>query len=197
MTKSQLILGIIISLSIFYTIIENAHVSTYIYMIIIASNLIFSICRKNINAYHICILLLTINTLGYLLFGLGAIEPLLMEGNKVANGLIFYGLQLALNILMFFAFIFRVQISRLFSNSKEIYLNDFDGLFHWVFLYFSLISALALIEFILRLVFNLNFLKILYDNYENLVYVGWSVTTGLLFTMQLVFNKMKKQHSHR
>lgn len=191
MTKSRLILGLIISLSIFYIIIENAHVSTYIYLSIIASNLAFSVFTKNKNSAHICIFLLIINTVGYLLFGLGAINSLLIEGSKIANGLIIYGIQLSLNIAMFFAFIFRVQISRLISDSNDIYLNDFDGLFHWLFLYFSLISLLALIEFILRCVFDQYFLKVIYDNYENLVYIGWSVTNGLLFTMQLVYNKSK------
>jgi hypothetical protein len=186
MKISQLILLTIISLAIFFTLVGNPMITSEIYLSVITLSLLFGAFKKDVNIVHISCLLLAFNLLEYIVFGYGLIDLSTFNKNPVIHGSIVFGTSLLLSIIAVLTFIFRVQISRVISKSDNIELTYFDGLFHWVFIYTSLIQLLALVEHLVRHVLGLRNITFVYHSYEALIYIAWALICGLILTMIII-----------
>ncbi|MCG7546637.1 hypothetical protein [Pseudoalteromonas sp. Of7M-16] len=183
MKPSQLIVLTIISISVFYTLVGNPKVVTEIYLITILPALLYGFIKKDPNIIHISIFLILINLSEYIIFGYEIISLEAIDINKVVHGILIYGIQMLISLTAVAIFIFRVQISRKISKSEKVDLTYFDGIFHWIFLYTSLVYLAAMIEYTLRNVFDLPSLILVYNNNETLIYLAWALTCGTLLSM--------------
>ncbi|MBQ4850716.1 hypothetical protein [Pseudoalteromonas sp. MMG012] len=141
--------------------------------------------RKDINVTHIAGFIFILTAVNYPIFDSGLINYVTPSDNKLLQGTIIYGTQLILSIITVFVLIFRVQLSRLISKSNNIALTHFDGIFHWLYIYASLIYLLALLENIAWSHFELKSWTLIYDNFEGLIYIGWALCCGALLAMMI------------
>ncbi|MCF6434537.1 hypothetical protein [Pseudoalteromonas sp. MMG022] len=193
MKFSQLMMLTIISLAISYIMIGNPKVTSEIYILVIALTALYGAIKKEPNILHISVLLLLINLVEYIIFAYEIININSFFDNEVLYGSLIFGIQLIISILSIFIFVLRVQISRAISHSSKIELTYFDGLFHWVFIYLSLIYVLAILENLARHLLGWHNITLIYHSFESLVYIGWAVSCALLLTMVIVTEKKHKQ----
>ncbi|CAM4106507.1 hypothetical protein [Pseudoalteromonas byunsanensis] len=186
MKFSQLIVLTIISMAIFYIMVGNPKITQEIYIVAIALTTCYGAIKKEPNVMHIALILLLINLLDYFVFAFGIIDLSSVGKNRILHGSLVYGIQLLISIFAIIILILRVQISRAISRSSKIELTYFDGLFHWVFIYLSLIYILALIENLAQHALGWDSMTLIYHNFESLVYIGWAVSCALLLTMVMI-----------
>lgn len=183
MRFSQLIILTIISIATFYIMVGNPKITLEIYIATVALTACYGAIKKDPNVLHIALILLFVNLVDYVIFAFGIIDLSTTGKNRVLHGTLIYGVQLIISVTSVIILIFRVQLSRMLSHSKKIELTYFDGLFHWIFIYLSIIYMLAIIELCARHIFGLHSVTIIHYNFTSLVYIGWAMSCALLLTM--------------
>ncbi|MCF6434536.1 helix-turn-helix transcriptional regulator [Pseudoalteromonas sp. MMG022] len=169
-----------------------------IYIAAITLTACYGAVKKELNVLHIALILLFINLVDYIVFAFGIVDLSTEGKDEILHGSLVYGVQLLISIFAIVMLILRVQISRAFSNSSKIELTYFDGLFHWTFIYLSLIYVLAIVELFVRYRLEMHSVTIIHDNFKSLVYIGWAISCALLLTMVIVTeqkNKLQKADS--
>ncbi|AOT10048.1 hypothetical protein [Pseudoalteromonas luteoviolacea] len=192
MKLAHLIFATVIALTAFYIQIDNPSKVIHLYISTLAFCFTFGIYKNEPNIYHISIILFLIAISEHLIFSYGLVNLGKNNDNYLVVGTVVFGIQLLINLFAIILFIFRVQISRLFSSSSKIILTDFDGLFHWVFIAASFMNILALIENALRNGLGWLSLTFFYDIYPTFGYALIAVTCGLLLTMVIIQLKNKQ-----
>ena len=193
MKNSTIIILSIIATAVLYNTINNADVTTVIYISTLLSCTIYGIVRKNVNLCHIAAIIITIYIIEFCIFHL--VIPI-FDSPKYNKEFIFYlafGAQAIVGILSWIIFIFRVQVSRFFSNSTSLALTEFDGVMVWAFIYISTISSLTLLNSFLIFSFDVSFLNFFYNYYERFMYIGMSIILGVLFSMVICTEKELKK----
>ncbi|MEC4090904.1 hypothetical protein [Pseudoalteromonas rubra] len=185
MKLSNLILLSIASMAFFYIQLWDPQVVTPLFLAMLTVCVVYGIYNKDINITHISGVMLVLTSVEYLSFELGIIDYITPSENKLLQGSIIYGTQFIFTFITTLALILRVQISRLISSSERIELTNFDGLFHWVFMYMSVINLLGLLENIAWSYFGWKSWTLIYDNFEGLIYIAWAVCCGAVLTMMI------------
>ncbi|TMO54276.1 hypothetical protein [Pseudoalteromonas aurantia] len=193
MKLSNLILLSIATMAFFYIQLWNVRDVTPLYLTLLFACVAYGIYTKNINMTHIAGFILVLTALSPIIFETGLINALTPEENTLIQSSLIYGIQLLLSLLTVLMLIFRVQLSRLISQSDKIELTHFDGIFHWIYLYTSLVYLLALLEDLAFILFEMKSWTLIYDNFEGLIYIGWALCCGALLTMMIC--EIKSNHS--
>ncbi|AZZ95673.1 hypothetical protein [Pseudoalteromonas sp. R3] len=186
MKLSNLILLIIFSMAFFYIQLWDDQLVTPIYLLLLTIGTIYGVYVKNTNLTHIAGFILLITLANRLFFETSLVSYIAPEENKLLQGTIVYGTQLLFSLAIVLVLIFRVQLSRKLSNSPNIQLTHFDGVFHWLYMYTSLIYLLGLLENIAWSYFELKSWTLIYDNFEGLIYIAWALCCGALLTMMIL-----------
>ncbi|ALU44193.1 hypothetical protein [Pseudoalteromonas rubra] len=189
MKLSNLVLLSIASMAFFYIQLWDESLVTPLYLSLLLLCSLYGVYLKDINMVHISGFIFILNGTTYAIFKVGLINYVTPSDNKLLQGTLIYGFQLLSGIITVLVLIFRVQISRLLSNSKNIELTLFDGLFHWLYMYTSIIYLLGLIENVAWSYFNMKSWTIIYDNFEGLIYISWALCCGALITMMICSTK--------
>ncbi len=189
MKLSNLILLSIVTIAFFYIYLWDNNTVAPLYLIFLLVCYIYNTYTKDVNSSHITLFILLMTLAEYIVFISGLLSLEVTDENRKYQGALIFGTQVLFSIMTFFILIFRVQISRMISNSKKIKLTNFDGLFHWLFLYSGVIAFLALIEHLARHLLGLKSITIIYDSYEALVYIAWALNSGLLLSMMIISTK--------
>ncbi|KZN58717.1 hypothetical protein N473_04590 [Pseudoalteromonas luteoviolacea CPMOR-1] len=180
----------VVAILAFFIQLKTPFIVTPLYIMLLCTSLFAGQVLKDINIFHISLFLLTINSLNYIIFISGLIDLTAVDNDYLSQGTFVFGAQLLVNFIAFCIFIFRVQVSRALSRSKNIKLTYFDALYHWYFLFLMAVCFLALLENYLRNAFHLNF-TFIYDTFEILHYLPWSLTCGSLLAMIIYSIKEK------
>ncbi|KZW99003.1 hypothetical protein JL49_20115 [Pseudoalteromonas luteoviolacea] len=188
----HLIFATVIALTAFYIKLDNPNNVVFLYIVVLAFFYAFGIFNNEPNISHISMILVIVTLIEHLTFAYGLVNLGQLGDNFLIIGTIVFGLQILINLLAILLFMFRVQISRLFSNSSKIILTDFDGLFHWLFIAAGFVNVLALIENALRNAFGWHSLTFIYDTYEIYGYALMAIACGLLLTMLILKVKNKQ-----
>lgn len=185
MKLSNLILLSIASIAFFYIQLWDVHLVTPLYLSLLGMCVVYGAYTKNVNMTHIAGFIFVLTALSPAAFETGLINYVTPEENKLLQGTFIYGVQLLLSLVTFFVLVFRIQLSRLLSKSNRIELTHFDGIFHWLYLYTSIIYLLGLLENIAWSYFELKSWTLIYDNFEGLIYIAWALCCGTLLTMMI------------
>lgn len=177
-----------------YTFIANPDFNTIIYAITLIFFFLYGVYRKELNIAHISVFIITLYAFEYTTLDyLYAYAKTLFESSLITANLHF-SFQLICTFLSFTIFIFRVQISRLISNSKNIKLTPFDNIITFIYLYTGAVILLAISEQTLYSKFNINSLSFIYDYFEFLIYIGMSAILTTLASMVICHEKDLKTH---
>ncbi|AOT07842.1 hypothetical protein S4054249_08300 [Pseudoalteromonas luteoviolacea] len=190
MKTSFLIVLSVVAILAFFIQLKTPFVVTPLYILLLCFALFAGQVLKDINIFHTSLFLLTINSLNYIIFISGLIDLTAIDNDYLSQGTYVFGVQLIVNFVAFCVFIFRVQLSRLISSSNNIKLTYFDALYHWYFLFLMLVCFLALIENYLRIALDFTS-TFVYDTFELLHYLPWSLTCGTLLAMIIYSIKEK------
>ncbi|MCG7534278.1 hypothetical protein [Pseudoalteromonas sp. OOF1S-7] len=186
MKLSNLILLSIASLALFYIQLWDDRLVTPQYLIFLLVCACYGKFKKDINITHIAGFMFVATGISYVLFENGIINYVTPSGNPLLQGTIIYGTQLLLSLSTVFVLIFRVQISKLISKSSKVELTNFDGVFHWIYMYMSLLYILGMLENIAWSYFDMKSWTLIYDNFEGLIYIAWALCCGALLTMMIL-----------
>ncbi|KAF7774472.1 hypothetical protein PCIT_a0923 [Pseudoalteromonas citrea] len=189
MKLSHLILFSIASIAVFYIQLWDDSIVTPLHLSLLAICLAYAIYIKNINMAHIAGFILLITGVNQAVFEIGLVNSITPDSSAFLQGLLIYGTNLLFSFVLASVLIFRVQLSRKISHSKNIELTHFDGIFHWVFIYIAIINFLILLEHLAYVLFDLKSWTFIYDNFEGLVYIAWAVSCGALLTMMICSSK--------
>ncbi|NOU51714.1 hypothetical protein HG263_14350 [Pseudoalteromonas sp. JBTF-M23] len=185
MKLSNLILLSIASVAFFYIQLWDVRFVTPLYLSLLGICIAYGAYTKNVNMTHIAGFIFILTALSPVLFETGLINYLTPEENKLLQGTIIYGVQFLLSLTTVFILVFRIQLSRLISNSSNIELTHFDGIFHWLYIYTSLVYLLGMLENIAWSYFEMKSWTLIYDNFEGLIYIAWALCCGALLTMMI------------
>ncbi|PAY01842.1 hypothetical protein KIJ96_14145 [Pseudoalteromonas piscicida] len=197
MKLSNLVLLSIASISFFYIQLWDESLVMPLHLLLLSVCTLYGMYRRDINITHIAGFILVLTASSHAVFELGLINYTIPDENKLLQGTIIYGVQLLFSITTALILIFRVQISRLISKSKQIELTYFDGLYHWIYMYTSLIYLLGLVENIAWSYFNLKSWTFIYDNFEGLIYIAWAICCGAVLTMMICSAKSNDSQEPR
>ncbi|ALU45308.1 hypothetical protein [Pseudoalteromonas rubra] len=186
MKLSNLILISIAAMAIFYIQLWNPTIVTPLYLILLGAGIVYGHYKKDINMTHISSFIFILTALSPVIFETGLIDYMTPAENKLLQGTMIYGIQLLISLAIVIVLIFRVQLSRKLSNSPNIQLTHFDGVFHWLYMYTSFIYLLALLENIAWSYFEMKSWTFIYDNFEGLIYIAWALCCGALLTMMIL-----------
>ncbi|TMP22879.1 hypothetical protein CWB99_23770 [Pseudoalteromonas rubra] len=186
MKLSHLILVIIAAIAFFYIQLWEHVVVTPLYLVLLSACTIYGVYKQDVNVAHISGYILVLTAIDHTIFATGLINNVTPEKNKLLQGTIIYGTHFLLSLAMVIVLIFRVQITRLFSNSSKVKLTHFDGIFHWIFIYNSAVYLFALLENIAWSYFEMKSWTLIYDNFEGLIYIAWALCCGALLTMMIL-----------
>jgi hypothetical protein len=189
MKLSNLILLSITSIAFFYIQLWDVQLVTPLYLSLLGICAAYGIYTKNINMTHIAGFIFVLNTIAYVVFETGLINHVTPDENTLFQSSFIYGVQLLFSLSTVFVLIFRVQLSRMLSNSRNIELTHFDGIFHWLYIYNSMIYLLTLIEDVFYNSFDMKSWTLIYDNFEGLIYISWALCCGVLLTMMICSSK--------
>ncbi|WP_105167427.1 hypothetical protein [Pseudoalteromonas sp. T1lg23B] len=189
MKLSNLILLSIISIAFFYIQLWDHRIVIPLYLTLLGANVIYATALKNTNMAHISGFIFLIYSINYMVFKVGLINYVTPEDNKLLQGTLIYGTHFIFSLILVLVLIFRVQLSRLISKSESIELTHFDGIFHWIYIYTSIVYLLALVENIAWSYFDLKSWTLIYDNFEGLIYIAWALCCGALLTMMICSKK--------
>ncbi|TMO66481.1 hypothetical protein CWC18_03370 [Pseudoalteromonas aurantia] len=164
-------------------------VITHFYLLLLGICSVYGIYLKNINMVHITGFILLITGVNKTVFDIGLINNIIPADNLLLQGTLVYGTNLMFSLALALILIFRVQLSRIISHSKNIELTHFDGIFHWVFIYMATINLISLLEHVAWSYFEMKSWSLIYDNFERLVYIAWAVNCGALLTMMICCSK--------
>ncbi|WP_046006074.1 hypothetical protein [Pseudoalteromonas rubra] len=185
MKLSNLILLTIFSMAVFYMQLWDDRLVTPLYLTVLGVCVVYGTYKKDINITHIAGIILVFTGIEYAIFEAGIVNYVNPSDNKLLQGTLIYGMQILFCLLITILLIFRVQVSRLISKSPKIELTYFDGIFHWIFMYMSVINLLGLIENIAWSYFDWKSWTLIYDNFEGLIYIAWAVCCGAVLTMMI------------
>lgn len=184
-----------ISLLIFTVSYFNPNIVSPIYISTLFIALIFSIAIKRKELALTSISLIMINAMGFILFAMGYIESLYPPevANYISYDIYFYIIQITLNTSFFFLFKDKSKSTKIANNycSSAIFEKINDLLISYIFLYYTSITSLALIESLLRSSGSTPRLSVIYNNYESLIYIGWIFTLSVLASSIMVSLKNK------
>ncbi|MBR8845213.1 MULTISPECIES: hypothetical protein [Pseudoalteromonas] len=197
MKLSNLVLLSTATIAFFYIQLWDPRIVMPLYLSLLVVSTVYGFYAKNINVLHISSFILICTGISYVIFEGGIISYVLPDENKLLQGTVVYGTQLLLSVIAFIVMIFRVQLSRLISKSNDIELTYFDGLFHWIYMYTSLIYLLGLVENIAWSYFNLKSWTFIYDNFEGLIYIAWAICCGAVLTMMICSAKSNDSQEPR
>ncbi|MBE0368705.1 hypothetical protein [Pseudoalteromonas aurantia] len=189
MKLSHLILLSIASVAIFYIQLWDDRIVTPLHLILLGICTAYAIYSRNINMAHIAGFILLITGANQIVFELGLINRVIPDDNAILQSLLIYGTNALFSVALTLVLIFRVQLSRMLSNSKSVELTHFDGVFHWIFIYMTVINLLVLLEDMAYIVFNITSWTFIYDNFEGLIYIAWALCCGALLTMIICSSK--------
>ncbi|MBQ4837676.1 MULTISPECIES: hypothetical protein [Pseudoalteromonas] len=190
MKLSNLILLSIASLAFFYIQLWDQRLVTPIYISLLTICIGYGIYIREINVIHIAGFILALTGIEIIIFESGIINHVTVAENTLLQGSIIYGVQIFFTVTTALVLIFRVQLSRLLSNSTNIKLTNFDGVFHWLFIYMAIVNLLTLLENIAWSYFNMKSWTLIYDNFEGLIYIAWALCCGALLTMLICAPKL-------
>ncbi|CAH9055926.1 hypothetical protein PSECIP111854_01683 [Pseudoalteromonas sp. CIP111854] len=165
---------------------------TPLYLSLLGICAAYGVYRKDINMTHIPGFIFVLTAINFAIFEVGLINYVAPESNKLLQSALIYGSQLLFSLAIVLVLIFRVQLSRLLSSSNNIELTHFDGIFHWIYIYTSLIYFLALVEDMTYIFFDMKSWTLIYDNFEGLIYISWALCCGALLTMMIVEAKSNR-----
>jgi DNA-binding XRE family transcriptional regulator len=165
---------------------------SYLYLLVVCTA--YAVYTKNINMAHITGFILLISGVNQSVFSMGLINNITPDNNLLLQGTLIYGTNLMFSLGLALILIFRVQLSRIISHKKNIELTHFDGIFHWVYIYMAAINLVTLIENIAWSYFEMKSWTLIYDNFEGLVYIAWSVNCGALLTMMICSSKDNRKN---
>ncbi|NSY34329.1 hypothetical protein DS891_12225 [Pseudoalteromonas sp. JC28] len=197
MKLSNLVLLSTATIAFFYIQLWDPRIVMPLYLSLLVVSTVYGFYAKNINVLHISSFILICTGISYVIFEGGIISYVLPDENKLLQGTVVYGTQLLLSVIAFIVMIFRVQLSRFISKSNDIELTYFDGLFHWIYMYTSLIYLLGLVENIAWSYFNLKSWTFIYDNFEGLIYIAWAICCGAVLTMMICSAKSNDSQEPR
>ncbi|WP_125717956.1 hypothetical protein [Pseudoalteromonas rubra] len=186
MKLSNLILLSIASIAFFYIHLWDERLVAPLYLTMLGLCMTYAIYRKDVNIMHISGFIFILNVITHTVFEFGLINNITPTGNPLLQGTLIYGFQLVLSLLIVLVLIFRVQISRKISNSPNIHLTHFDGVFHWLYMYTSFIYLLGLLENVAWSYFEMKSWTFIYDNFEGFIYIAWALCSGALLTMMIL-----------
>ncbi|RJE77779.1 hypothetical protein BGP78_08355 [Pseudoalteromonas sp. MSK9-3] len=189
MKPSHLILFSIASIAVFYMQLWDDRIVTPLHLSLLAMCTAYAIYIKNINMAHIAGFILLVSGAHRIIFELDLINDVTPSDNPLLQSLLIYGTNLVFSLALTLILIFRVQVSRIISRSKNIKLTNFDGVFHWIFIYVTAINVLVLLEDMLYILFEFKSLTFIYDNFEGLLYIAWAISCGALLTMMICSSK--------
>ncbi|MBD1581613.1 hypothetical protein [Pseudoalteromonas sp. S16_S37] len=189
MKLSNLILLSIASLAIFYIQLWDDQIVAPLHFSLLSLCAVYAIHKKNINMAHIAMFILAITVFNRVVYETGLINDVTPSGNLFLQGLFIYGTNLLFSLALALVLIFRVQLSRTLSRSVNIQLTHFDGIFHWVFIYMAVINLIALVEYTAWSYFEMKSWRLIYNNFEGLIYIGWALCCGALLTMMICDTK--------
>ncbi|MBQ4850559.1 hypothetical protein [Pseudoalteromonas sp. MMG012] len=192
MKLSNLILLSIASIAFFYIQLWEIHFVIPLYLIMLSVFIAIGIFTKNVNMTHISGFILALTSLSVVVYESGLVNYVTPEENPLLQSFLIYGTQIFFTVTIAIVLIFRVQLSRLLSNSRGIELTHFDGVFHWIFLYMAMINLLALLEDMAYILFDIKSWTLIYDNFEGLIYIAWAVCCGALLTMMICEAKLSR-----
>ncbi|RJE76306.1 hypothetical protein BGP78_14285 [Pseudoalteromonas sp. MSK9-3] len=173
----------VISVVLIFGPLWHSAIVTPLYLSLLGICALYGIYRKDINTTHIACFILFITTLNWAFFETSLINYVTPDENKVLQGILIYGAQLLFSFSITLTLIFRVQISRLISKSKKISITHFDGIFHWLYLYSSMIYLLAMFEDVAYFAFEMKSWTLIHENFEGLVYISWALSSATLLNM--------------
>lgn len=174
-----------------YIFIENPHITIKLYLISAAFVALYSILKKELNMLHISAFVISLCTIEYITIGFFDNFLKSSFSDKLTVAILYYTYQILFNIIGFFVFIFRVQISRVLSRSKEIKLTPFDNIIHWVFIYKFIVISLHTIDYYINSKYNISTLSFFYTFYEELIYFGMATIITILVCMAIYYEKEK------
>ncbi|MCO7189025.1 MULTISPECIES: hypothetical protein [unclassified Pseudoalteromonas] len=186
MKLSNLILLSIACLAFFYIHLWDDRLVTPQYLIFLFVCACYGKYKKDSNITHISGYIFIVTGVSFVVFENGMINYVTPSESPLLQGTIIYGTQLILSLATVFVLIFRVQLSKLISKSPQIELTNFDGIFHWIYIYMSLVYFLGMIENIAWSYFELKSWTLIYDNFEGLIYIAWALCCGALLTMMIL-----------
>ncbi|MBQ4846581.1 helix-turn-helix transcriptional regulator [Pseudoalteromonas sp. MMG005] len=175
----------IMSVILLFSPLWSHLIVTPLYLLLLGVCAAYSVYRKDINMTHIAAILFTLTAANHVVFEAGIVDYVTPIENQLIQGTLHFGIHLMFSLTMVIALMFRVQLSRFLSKSKRIALTHFDGIFHWLYIYASLIYLLALLENIAWSHFELKSWTLIYDNFEGLIYIGWALCCGALLAMMI------------
>ena len=179
----------LISLMLVVGPLWHQKIITPIYLCLLTLCTLYGIYKKDINIIHIAGFIFISTAISNILFETGIINPITPEENGIPQSFFIYGTQFLFNFITVLILIFRVEISRILSNSKKVTLTYFDGIFHWFFLYMAFINLLAFVEEVAWSHFDMKSWTLIYDNFEGLIYIAWALCCGTLLTMMITSAK--------
>ncbi|MBQ4850718.1 hypothetical protein [Pseudoalteromonas sp. MMG012] len=196
MKPSSLILLSIISLAFFYIQLWDDRIVMSLYLSLLGMCIAYGAFKKDINITHIAGFIFILTTISHAIFEMGLINNITPDENKLLQIVLVFGTQILFTLITATVLIFRVQLSRLLSKSKNIELTHFDGIFHWFFIYMAVINFLALIEDVMYNYFEMKSWTLIYDNFEGLIYIAWALNCGTLVAM-MITSKKSNHHDEK
>ncbi|KZN49458.1 hypothetical protein [Pseudoalteromonas luteoviolacea] len=197
MKLSYIILLSIAAIAYFYIQLWDDRLVTPQYLVLLFICTLYGRYKKDTNMTHIAGYIFVASSTTFIIFERGLINHVTPEENPLLQGIVIYGTQMAFSLITVCVLIFRVQLSRLISKSPQIQLTNFDGIFHWLFIYCSLIYLLAMLEHIAWTYFNMKSWTLIYDNFEGLIYISWALCCGGLLTMMICSPELKSNSQKR
>ncbi|MBQ4844722.1 hypothetical protein [Pseudoalteromonas sp. MMG005] len=189
MKNSTIVLITIIATALLYTVISSPHLSSAMYIITISICIIYSKYKNEPNISHIATIIAVSYIIEYLIFHFALPHVSEIVQDKTYFKVIAFGVQLIAGLISFTLLIFRVQVSRIFTDSKKVKLTEFDSVLPATYLYIALISALAVVDSLLSGYLNFQFLNFVYNYYEIFMYIGMAVILGILLSMVICTEK--------
>jgi DNA-binding XRE family transcriptional regulator len=174
-----------ITVAFIFSQLWSPDIITQIYLYLLVVCTAYAVYTKNINMAHIAGFILIIVGANRLVFETGLINDVTPSNNPLLQGLLIYGTSFLFSLILALILIFRVQLSRILSNSKNIELTHFDGIFHWIFIYMALVNSIAMAEYIGWSYFEMKSWRFIYNNFEAFIYIGWALSCGALLTMMI------------
>jgi len=189
MKPSHLILFSIASIAVFYIQLWDDRIVTPLHLSLLAICTAYAIYIKNINMAHIAGFILLVTGTNHTVFEIGLVNNMTPSDNLLLQGTLVYGTNLMFSLALALILIFRVQLSRRVSDSKNIELTHFDGIFHWVYIYMAAVNLVTLLENIAWSYFEMKSWTLIYDNFEGLIYIALALSCGALLTMMICSSK--------
>lgn len=188
--SSKLIILLVLTF-FFYTFISNPDITSVIFIASITLCMTYGIIRKESNLSHISCFIMLLYSVEYITIDIYYTAIIDVFIQKTTIALFYYGYQMLFAFSAFIIFIFRVQISRVISDSKKIKLTPFDNIIPWIYIYNFIVTLLHTIDYYLDERYQIKSLSFAYYFYEELLYFGMSMIITTLVSMVIYHEKEK------